>query len=47
MTDIWNTLSTDAVNAKTVNSFKAYIDKEVFGMVRGNDCNGSSRARRQ
>ncbi|RNA23577.1 hypothetical protein BpHYR1_035124 [Brachionus plicatilis] len=34
----WNSLTKNAINAKTINSFKAIIDKEVFGLVRSKDC---------
>jgi hypothetical protein len=42
----WNQLPECAVSATTVNQFKARIDKEVFSINRGNDCNGSSWAKR-
>ena len=44
--DVWNKLSNETVNARSSNSFKAHVDKEVFGMVNCNDCNGSFRAKR-
>ena len=34
----WNNLSQNAINAKTINSFKATIDKEVFGIVISKEC---------
>ena len=37
----WNELSDHAISVKTVNGFKACIDKEMFGMDRSKDCNGS------
>jgi hypothetical protein len=43
----WNQLPEFAVSATTVNQFKARIDKEVFGINRSNDCNGSSWAKRR
>ncbi|RNA42508.1 hypothetical protein BpHYR1_038679 [Brachionus plicatilis] len=37
----WNRLSSNAANAMSVNIFKAFIDREVFGMAQGNACNGT------
>ena len=31
-----------SISAKTVNSFKARIHKEIFGMDRSKDCNDSA-----
>ena len=38
----WNELSEYRISAKTVNSFKARIDKEMFGIDRSNNYNGSA-----
>ena len=38
----WNELSEYSISAKTVNSFKARIDKEMFGMDRSKDSNVSA-----
>ena len=35
---LWNSLSVNAVIAQTINSFKAVIDNEVFGMVKSKVC---------
>ena len=40
----WNNRSREAVNAKSVNSFKAIIDREVFGMADFNGCQDSSES---
>ena len=38
----WNELTEYSISAKTVNSFKARVDNEMFGMDRSKDCNGSA-----
>ncbi|RMZ99427.1 hypothetical protein BpHYR1_036843, partial [Brachionus plicatilis] len=39
---LWNSLSVNAVSAQTINSFKAVIDNEVFGMVKSKVCQSLS-----
>ncbi|RMZ98673.1 hypothetical protein BpHYR1_030756 [Brachionus plicatilis] len=34
---LWNSLSINTISAQTINSFKAVIDNEVFGMLNHKD----------
>ena len=42
----WNELPNSVITAKSVNSFKSRIDKQVFRVNESSDCNGPSRAKR-